>query len=389
MSKTTIGVGIVGASMERGWAKTAHVPALHALEEYEVRGVSARRQETADRSARELGLELAFVDHRRLVERPEIDLVVVSVKVPDHWAVVKDAVAAGKMIYCEWPLGRSLRESAEMASLAHTRRVSTVIGLQGGMSPAVRFARELVEGGAIGKPLSTNFRAHIPGGQWTGELTHWQDYTKDRRNGANFLTIGVGHTLEPLAQVLGEFVSLSAISIRQRPDEISVAGARTLTDAPDEVIVVGTLASGVVASIHYSARASSLGSNVVWEIVGEAGELILSVEDGYFHLEEVAVRLGRPGCAPRSLPIPERLTAGEPRLSGPPANVARLYRQFAQQQTGEVPEVPDFGVAVRRYQVLNAIEKSAESGTRQTLPPVDGQESGAGANDGQLEGGRT
>jgi predicted dehydrogenase len=372
MRKSSIGVGIVGVSMERGWAKTAHIPALHALDEYEIRGVSARRQETADRSARELGLDLAFIDHRQLIERPEIDLVVITVKVPDHYAVVKDTLAAGKMIYCEWPLGRSLEESAQLASLAETQRVSTVVGLQGGRSPAVRFARELLDDGAIGKPLGTNFRVHIPGELWTGQLTHWQDYTKDRRNGANFLTIGVGHTLEPLARVLGEFVSLSAISVRQRPNKISVAGVPAVTDAPDEIIVAGTLNSSVVASVHYSAGASTAGNNVVWEITGEKGQLVLSVEDGYFHLEEVTVTLARPGSAPRVLPIPERLTAGAPGLSGPPANVARLYRQFARQRIDEGPEVPDFGTAVRRYQVLDAIEKSAESGMRQTLPPVDG-----------------
>lgn len=367
MTKPSIGVGIVGASMERGWAKTAHIPALHSLDEYEIRGVSARRQETADQSARELGVDLAFVDHRALIERPEIDLVVVTVKVPDHFTIVKDAVAAGKMIYCEWPLGRSLEESTQLASLADAQRVNTVIGLQGGVSPAVRFARELVEEGAIGRPLSTNLRVHLPGQQWTGPLTYWQDYTTDRRNGANFLTIGVGHTLEPFARILGEFVSLSAISVRRRSNRITVADVPTVTDAPDEVIVAGTLASGVVASLHYSAGANPIGDNIVWEIVGDEGEIALSVKDGYFHLEDVTVTLGHPDRAPRVLPIPERLTAGAPVLAGPPANVARLYRQFARHLDGG-PVVADFGTAVQRHEVLAAIENAAESGMRQTLP---------------------
>jgi len=373
MTRSSIGVGIVGASMERGWAKTAHIPALAALDEYEIRGVSARRQETADQSARELGLDLAFTDHRHLVERPEIDLVVVTVKVPDHLAVVQDAVAAGKMIYCEWPLGRSLQEAAQMAALADTRGVDTVIGLQGGMSPWLRYVRTLLEDGAIGQPVSTSLRAHVPGGQWTGQLRYWQDFTKDSRNGATMLTIAMGHAFEPLTQVLGDVASLSAISVRRRPAEITVEGVPDVTDAPDEVIVAATLDSGVVASIHYSAGAATVGKNLVWEIVGESGHLVISADGGYVHIDDVTVTLGRPDSAPRTLPVPQEPATGVPGLTGPAANVARLYRRLARQQhsrgetVGGGERVPDFASAVRRHRVIDAIEKSSVSGERQTL----------------------
>ncbi len=49
-----IGVGIIGASPERGWAVWAHVPALQALPQYEIRAVSTSRKESADAARRDL-----------------------------------------------------------------------------------------------------------------------------------------------------------------------------------------------------------------------------------------------------------------------------------------------------------------------------------------------
>ena len=117
MSKK-IGVGIIGASADRGWARVAHLPALQSLGAYEIRAVSTTRRETAERSARELGIDLFFDNHRDLLARPEVDLAVVAVNVTFHRQVATAAIEAAKMVFCEWPLGRNLLEAQEIASLA-------------------------------------------------------------------------------------------------------------------------------------------------------------------------------------------------------------------------------------------------------------------------------
>jgi predicted dehydrogenase len=371
MTRTPIGVGIVGASMERGWAKTAHVPALAALDEYEIRGVSARRRETVERSATELGVELAYTDHRSLVERPEIDLVVVTVKVPDHRAVVEDALAAGKMVYCEWPLGASVDEANAMAALAEQQGVPTLVGLQGGAAPAHRFVRELLAEGIIGRVLSSSLRAQVPGGQWTGQLRSWQEFTKDTRNGATMLTIPMGHALEPFTRALGQVAELSAICVRRRSTSITVEDAPAFTDAPDEIIVAATLDTGVVASLHYSGGTAVVGKDVVWTIVGEGGELVVTADQGYLHIDDLTITFGREDVEPQVLPVPERFHADAPHLSGPAGNVARLYRSFARHLDGvEEQAPPDFADAARRHRVLAAVERSSESGCRQDLSPA-------------------
>src|SRR6267378_5837509 len=108
--KSTLGVGIVGVSPVRGWAATAHIPALRALPNYEIRGLSAHNAETARKAGEVFGVSAVFSDHEQLVAQPDIDLVAVTVKVPHHRELVSAALAAGKAVYCEWPLGRDLEE---------------------------------------------------------------------------------------------------------------------------------------------------------------------------------------------------------------------------------------------------------------------------------------
>src|ERR671934_697990 len=124
----TIRVGIVGATVTRGgsgWGGNAHVPALRALPEYELKAVCTAHEETARASAAAFGAELAFHDFDAMVASPEIDMVSVVVRVPGHKALVDKALRAGKHVFSEWPLGRDLAEAEAMAELARQRGLRT------------------------------------------------------------------------------------------------------------------------------------------------------------------------------------------------------------------------------------------------------------------------
>ena len=103
MTAARIRVGIVGTTPLRGWAKTAHIPALCALDEYEITAVAASREESAREVAAELGIGHALTDPRRLAALPDVDLVVVTVKVPAHDELVRAALDAGKSVGTEPP----------------------------------------------------------------------------------------------------------------------------------------------------------------------------------------------------------------------------------------------------------------------------------------------
>ena len=128
--ESTLDVGIIGVSPDRGWAAIAHIPALRALPSYEIRALSAHSAESARAAGEVFGVSAVFSDHEQLVARPDIDVVAVTVRVPHHRELVTAALTAGKAVYCEWPLGRDLDDARAMAALATGHGLRTVVGLQ-------------------------------------------------------------------------------------------------------------------------------------------------------------------------------------------------------------------------------------------------------------------
>src|SRR5947208_531182 len=263
MPESTLGVGIIGVSPVRGWAATAHIPALRALPNYEIRALSARSAESARAAGDVFGVSAVFADDQQLVAQPDIDVVAVTVKVPRHRELVSAALAAGKAVYCEWPLGRDLDDARAMAGLASEQGVRTVVGLQARQAPAIQFVRELLSDGYVGEVLSTTMVGlSVPG----DVVVQPNAYMLAKANGANVLTIAVGHSMDALNYVLGEFADLSAVSDLRRPlITIEDTGEQIKKTAADQIAVIGTLTSGVTASIHVR-EAVAGGTGFLWEI---------------------------------------------------------------------------------------------------------------------------
>src|SRR6266436_5785204 len=362
---STLGVGIVGVSPVRGWAATAHIPALRALPNYEIRALSAHNAESARAAGEVFGVSAVFSDHEQLVTRPDIDVVAVTVKVPLHRQLVCAALAAGKAIYCEWPLGRDLDDARAMAALAAEQGAPTAVGLQARQAPAIEFARELLRDGYVGEVLSTTMVGlSVPG----GVVGQPNAYMLDKANGANVLTIAVGHSLDTLSYVLGEFADLAAVSDLRRPlITIEETGEQIVKTAADQIAVIGTLTSGATASIHIR-EAVAGGTGFLWEINGTGGTLQITADAAQPQIYPLTVAGAHGRNKPAELAVPAALTQKWPALSslqGAPAfNVGRVYAAFAADIDNATHTVPDFADAVRRHEVIAGIERSAASGER-------------------------
>ncbi len=360
-----LGVGIIGVSPVRGWAATAHIPALRALPNYEIRALSGHSAESTRAAGELFGVRAAFSDPEQLVSQPEIDVVAVTVKVPHHRELVSAALAAGKAVYCEWPLGRNVDEARGMAALAAKRGVRTVVGLQARQAPAIEFVQELLRDGYVGEVLSTTMVGLSIPGDVVGQPNA---YMLDKTNGANVLTIAVGHSLDLLNYVLGEFTDLSAVSNLRRPlITIEETGERIVKTAADQIAVIGTLTSGATASVHVR-EAVAGGTGFLWEINGTDGTLRITADAAYPEIVPLTVAGAHGRSELSELAVPAALTQKWPALAGlegaPAYNVGRAYAAFAADIENGTHTVPDFADAVRRHEVLAAIERSAASGER-------------------------
>ncbi|MCS5717708.1 Gfo/Idh/MocA family oxidoreductase [Herbiconiux sp. CPCC 205763] len=363
---TQIGVGIIGASPGRSWAALSHVPALKALPDFDLRAVSTSRRESAEAAA--VAFETTgFDNHEDLLAHPGVDLVVVAVKVPRHEELITAALAAGKMVYSEWPLGVDARQAARLAAQARTSGVRTVVGLQGRFSPAIEHARELVHQGYIGEVLGTTLEGSGMG--WGPDTTASSAYVYDAASGATTLSVVGMHALDAVTWVLGDFSSVGgALAVRRPYVRVADSGEMIPVTAPDHVAISGRLGDGAIASAYFRGGTSRAG-NLRWQINGTDGDLLIT-SGGNLQVAELAL-YGARGAETELVPIavPTESLAGGGALAG---NVARLYRQFADDIMNDTNLAPDFAYAVTRHEVLNAIETSAVTGVA-VHPRTDGK----------------
>ena len=361
----TIGVGVIGVAPGRSWAALAHIPALKALPDFEIRALSTTRMESARAAAEEFGVPQAFDNAEALIHAPGVDLVAVTVKVPHHRELVLAALNAGKHVYCEWPLGNGLAEAEEMAALAKAKGVHAVVGLQARTAPAMGYVRDLVAQGYVGRVLSTTLIGS--GMNWGAVIDQPNAYTADRKNGATVLSIPFGHTIDAVCQALGEFSEVEAMLANRRtsftlvPDNVE----KPMT-APDQVLVQGLLGDGITASVHYRGGMPR-GAGLLWEINGTEGDLQVTAMGGHAQLLPLSLSGARgdaQALEPMTVPQDYLWTPEAPPVV---QNVAQVYALMAADIAKGTQTAPSFDDAVRRHRLLDAVERASATGQRQML----------------------
>jgi predicted dehydrogenase len=358
------GVGVIGGSAG-SWAATAHLPALAASPAFRLAAISTSRRSSADAAATEHGVP-GYADHRALIADPDVELVVVAVRVAAHRELISAALAAGKMVYSEWPLTTGVAEAEQLAALAERAGVRTVVGLQGRYAPEVRHARDLIRAGHVGRVLGSTLVGS--GMVWGAEVpTQRQAYWYDNANGASPLTSAALHALDSLHSVLGEFATVSAnLVVGRDTARVAEDGTTVAVTVADQVAVIGTLAGGAAASVFYRGGASR-GDNFRWEINGTEGDLIITADRGSPQVAELTLSAGRAGdtsAAPVPVPASHRADVPAELAGTPAANVARLYAALAQDIDRGTHTVPDFAHAVARHRLIDAIERASATGAR-------------------------
>lgn len=266
-------VGIIGASAERGWAKVAHVPAVQGLAGLDLGAVATRDQPSAEKAAKAFSARAGYGDPRQLFADPAIDIVTVAVNVPAHRDLLLGAMAAGKHIYCEYPLGRDRAESQGLADAARAAGVHAAIGLQMRGNKAVRKARELIASGAIGRVLSARILSTTMA--FGPKVEAAMAFGETAENGVTLATIQGAHTLDTAIAVLGDVAEASALVTTQYPQvEVEGGGTRART-TPDHLLVQARLAGGAPLSIEVAGGRPPEATPFRLSVTGETHDLAL------------------------------------------------------------------------------------------------------------------
>ena len=144
----TVNLGMIGCG---SIATTAHLPAIEKLTGM-VRLVATADvdRQAAEAVAQKFGAS-AYSDYRKLLERRDIELVVVATPEFLHHEQVLAAAAAGKHILCEKPMAPSLEEADAMLVACERAGVKLMVGHSRRATTRYLLAKELVARGEIGE----------------------------------------------------------------------------------------------------------------------------------------------------------------------------------------------------------------------------------------------
>lgn len=255
-SQSTIGWGLIGASTI---AAEHMIEAIRAQPGHAVVAVASSSAERGRAYADKHGIAAAYASVDSLLADPAVQVVYVSTTNELHREQVLAAAVTGKHVLCEKPLALNVDDA--LAMLRACRDAGVVMATNHHLRNAatLRKIRELVLGGAIGKPLFARvFHAvHLP-----PHLQGWR-IDKPEAGGGVILDITV-HDADTLRFVLGA-EPVEAVGMTQ-----SAAMAREGLE--DGVMAVLRFDNGVLAQLHDAFTVKHAGTGL--EVHGDAGSII-------------------------------------------------------------------------------------------------------------------
>ena len=327
-----------------------------ALPGLELAAVAGRTRESAEQAARTFGVPKAYGDVEALFRDPDIDVIAVATTLPSHRELLRPALAAGKHVYCEYPLGLDAAESASLAEMARVAGVCAVIGLQARANPAVRRARELLAAGAIGRVLSARILSTTAG--FGPEVEPAFAYTEEPANGVTLLSIQAAHTVDLTIAILGRIAGFNAQASTLYP-EIRIGGGSTQPRRThDHLLLQGRLSAGGTLAIEV-AGGWPPPTPFRFDITGEAGTV--SLEGGAargFQSGRLRLLLNR-----AEQPLREGELAGLPDAA---LNVAATYAGLRDAVEEGSPAVPGFDHAARVARLIEDAVAASQTEHRLT-----------------------
>ena len=138
-----IGTGVEGCSLLHSTLPISGVECVAAADLYDSRHIAAKEALG--------GKEIETTrDYRRILDRKDIDAVIVAT--PDHWhrKAVIDVVEAGKDIYCEKPMSHSVEDGLAMVEAIQKNKKMCTVGSQRVSSILYHKAKEIWDSGKLG-----------------------------------------------------------------------------------------------------------------------------------------------------------------------------------------------------------------------------------------------
>jgi predicted dehydrogenase len=274
-SPRTIGVGMLGYA----FMGKAHSHALHSLPHMVypppavpfLAAIAGRDASAVQEAAARYGYARAYTDWRELVADPQVELFDNGGPNDAHAEPSIAAAEAGKHVLCEKPLGRSAAEARTMLEAVRRAGVKHMVGFNYRFVPAIRYAYELIQSGALGTIY--HFRARYLQDWLADPSAAFSWRLAEGTAGSGALGDLGSHAIDLARFLIGEPASVTAISrtfTAERP------GGRVTVDDAFEATV--EFASGAIGTLEASRVALGRKNGLAIEVNGSEGSLSFDLQ---------------------------------------------------------------------------------------------------------------
>ncbi|WP_395812857.1 Gfo/Idh/MocA family protein [Devosia sp.] len=290
-----VGVGFIGT----GNISSAYLTAMKGFDVLDIRGLADMKQDLAAKRAAEFGVPVA-ASVEALLADPSVEIIV-NLTIPRaHVEVGLRAVAAGKHIYGEKPLGITYAEGKRLVDAANAKGVRVGSAPDTFLGGGHQQARAIVDSGALGIIVGGSAYFACPGHEfWHPDPAFYYDI-----GGGPVLDMGP-YYITQLVNLLGPVAKVQALSltphaerpIRSEPKKGQMMPVKVATH------VTGTLifASGALIQVTLSFDVPA-HKHLPYELYGTEGAMLVPDPNAFAGPVQVAKPRGQFEDVPVTLP---------------------------------------------------------------------------------------
>ena len=371
MPKKTLNIGLIGylfmgKAHSNGWRQAPRFFEMkHGVRLHTICG---RNAAAVEKARKQYGWDHAATDWREVVANPEIDVIDINTPNDSHAEIAIAAARAGKHILCEKPLAMNVKECRQMLQAVKKAKVVHMICHNYRRIPAIAQAKKMIDEGALGQIRHYHARYAQ---SWLVDPKAprlWRMQKQYAGSGAHG-DINA-HIIDLARYLVGEFDEITGqmhtfIKQRPLPDNPKKMGRVTVDDAAQ---CIGRFKNGALANLEATRYATGRKNRIHIEINGSDGSLEFNLEDlnrlKYFDNKAPADRQGFADI------IVTQQNGVHPYVGQwwPPGHIIGYEHTFVHAIADFVNAVakgssvqPTFEDGLKNQQVLEAVEKSAET----------------------------
>jgi len=143
-------IAIIGLG---GVAQLVHLPNLSKIKSVRLQSVAEVKTSRRNAIAQKFNIPESYKDHRDLLDKSDIDAVIITTPTALHKDVAIDCLNAKKDVLVEKPIARNYKEAAAIVQAAKKNKKKLMVGMNLLFRPDTLLLKSLIQSGVIGEPF--------------------------------------------------------------------------------------------------------------------------------------------------------------------------------------------------------------------------------------------